>query len=63
MKVTKFGSLSMVNGQLYIDGFDFDAEGAAAPYSSSDLLKAISDYLTSEEGEVVMFDENLNLIE
>lgn len=62
MKVIKFGKISLGNEGLEICDFVFSSEGKEAPYSSSDILGAISDFLTNH-AESFMIDENFKKIE
>lgn len=68
MKVKKFGTIKMVNGEfneLIIKDFVFDAEGAHPPCSNADLVKSIIDYLAnlSIEDEILTIGGNLEIVE
>lgn len=59
MKVSEFGSIAMVNGELKIKDFTFDTEGEKPPYSPKDMLKAIGYYLENSVEEIVTTDGNI----
>ncbi|MGK3157095.1 hypothetical protein ACCY75_01270 [Enterobacter kobei] len=57
MKVKKFGVISEVENRLVFSFFKFDAEGATPPFSSSDMIKAISDFILGCRMKHDFYDE------
>lgn len=58
MKVKKFGIISEVENELNFSYFHFDTEGVAPPISSSDMIKAISDYILNLKMKHISYDAN-----